>query len=65
MTTSNINVSPWLLHALALAVGTVVYLGGNQEFLGLLSPTWVTLFHIAGPLAAYLGISQVTSQGTK
>ena len=65
MTTSNINVSPWLLHALALAVGAVVYLGGNQEFLALLSPTWVTLFHIAGPLAAYLGISQITSQAPK
>lgn len=61
---SNFQMPAWLVHVLALAVGSIVYLGSNQEFLQAIPAGWVTVFHIAGPLMAYLGISQVSSNAT-
>ena len=59
--TSSFAFPPWLVHVLALVVGAVVYLGSNQEFLNAVPHGVAVAFHIAGPLFAYLGISQITT----
>jgi hypothetical protein len=53
------NVSPKVLHLIAVAAGALVYLSTDQEFISMLSAAQQHWMHIGVGLLVYLGVSQV------
>ncbi|MGA9722704.1 MAG: hypothetical protein WBQ86_09635 [Candidatus Binatus sp.] len=53
------NVSPKVLHLIAVCAGALVYLSTDREFISMLTMVQQHWLHIGVGLLVYLGVSQV------